>query len=389
MNREIKMKNRSGLLSALFCSPSVKIKSFILTGLLVGLLFPVPSTGQTGESPLTNSGKIGPFSYNRSSPGMVWLPDISLISTVAGAVFRDDPGANGHNPGRTGFNLQEIELALQSVIDPYVRADIFFAFSEIGVELEEGYLTTLSLPARLQIRAGKIKMPFGRFNQKHLELWSFVNDPLINNRVFGGEGYNELALVPSVIFPAPFFLQLEGGFSQGDNTNNFDGTRKQDFAGMGRLSASFDISERTTFLVGGSTAIGFNDTGLGNLTHVFGGDFLVRWKPSTHAGISWQTEYLYRKREIPGSRETEGGAYTEVVGQLGKRWQIGSRADYIGLPDFTEKRWRVSPMARFMPSEFFSLRIQYDFEDANNATANHAGFFQAIFSMGPHGAHKF
>lgn len=336
-----------------------------------------------------NTGSIGPLSYNRSSPGSAWLPDISLISTLTGAVFNNDPGPNGHNPARTGFNLQEIEMALQSVIDPYIRADVFFAFSEIGVELEEGYLSTLSLPIGLQIRAGKMKMPFGRFNQKHLEIWNFVNDPLISNTILGAEGLNEFAIVPSLIFPTPFFLQFEGGFSQGDNTNNFDGGRKQDFAGTGRLSAFFDVTESATILAGANAAYGFNNTGLGNLTQIYGGDFFIRWKLSTHQSISWQSEFIFRRRQIPNFNEDVGGFYSEVIGQLSKRWQLGGRFDYLGLPELGQKRWRVSPTVCFRPSEYFSLRLQVDHEDSNITTPIHAGFLQAIFSMGPHGAHKF
>lgn len=363
-------------------------KFFSIPGLLV--LTALMTGPVLAQKPVSDStGNIGPFTYNRGSPGTAWLPDISLIGTITGAAYQNDPGPAGHNPERTGFNLQEIELSLQSVIDPYVRADVYLAFGELGVELEEGYITTLALPLHLQIRAGKLKMPFGRFNQKHLETWGFVNDPLIHNRILGPEGYNEFAVVPSFIFPVPFFLQLETGLSQGDNTNNFDGPRKQDFAGMGRLSASFDLSERTTILAGASGAFGFNGTGLGTETQLFGGDFLIKWKPSANTGISWQSEYLYRKRDNAGVNETEGGFYTELIGQLAKRWQVGGRADFVGVPDFTGKRWRLSPMLRFMPSEFFSLRTQYDYEDSNGTGPVHAGFLQAIFSMGPHGAHKF
>ena len=366
------------------------LSSVILGCLTLGVLIPINiHAQQTAGIQNSGTGAIGPFTYNRASPGMSFLPDISLIGTITGAAYQNDPGPNGHNPERTGFNLQEIEMAVQSVIDPYVRADVFLSFSEIGVELEEGYLTSLSLPAQLQLRAGKMKLPFGRFNEKHLEIWNFVNDPLINDRILGSEGLNEFGVVASVIFPVPFFLQLEGGMSQGDNTGNFDGSRKQDFAGVSRLSASVDISDRTTILVGTSGAMGFNATGVGNLTQIYGGDLLFKWKPSTHKGVTWQSEYIYRKRKTLLADETEGGAYTEVIGQLGKRWQIGGRVDYLGVPVNTEKRYRASPMIRFMPSEFFSLRTQYDYEDSNVTTPVHAGFLQAIFSMGPHGSHKF
>jgi hypothetical protein len=52
---------------------------------------------------------------------------------------------------------------LQATVDPYARADFFLSFGrdpetgKYGVEVEEGYLTTLSLPARLQLKAGRFR----------------------------------------------------------------------------------------------------------------------------------------------------------------------------------------------------------------------------------------
>ncbi len=340
------------------------------------------------EAPPVDYGQIGPISYPKTSAASKMLPDISLIGSFAAAVFEDDPGENGHNPSRTGFNLQEIELGIQSVVDPYVRADVFLSFHEEGVELEEGYLTTLSLPKGFQIRGGKMKMPFGRFNQTHLEKWSFVDDPLISNIIFGGEGFNELALVPSYLFPTPFFFQLEAGISQGESEGNFDGASKGDMAYSGRLSASFDLDD-TTFLLGSSFATGFNASGDDNRTDVYGGDFLVKWKPDPNKGISWQTEYIHRHRQVPRDNQNIGGIYTELLGQWSKRWQAGARFDFVGLPSMGSQQWRMGPMLKFMPSEFLSLRAQYEFDDATASDGNQAGYLQATFNVGPHGAHKF
>ena len=52
-----------------------------------------------------------------------------------------------------------------------LRADVFISFTPDGVDVEEAYLTTLSLPAGLQVRAGKLFSPFGRLNQQHPHVW--------------------------------------------------------------------------------------------------------------------------------------------------------------------------------------------------------------------------
>src|SRR6185295_16594443 len=90
-------------------------------------------------------------------------PDISVIGDLRGS-YQSNYYRN--------FNaeLHETEFSFQSVVDPYGRADFFISLSrnpesgEFGAEVEEGYLTTLSLPAQLQLKAGKFKQTFGRIN---------------------------------------------------------------------------------------------------------------------------------------------------------------------------------------------------------------------------------
>lgn len=317
------------------------------------------------------------------------IPDISVIGIFAAAYFSQDPGPSGHDPSRTGFNLQEIEIAFQSIVDPYIRADVFLSFLEEGVELEEAYITTLSLPKGFQIKGGKYLLAFGRQNPKHVDQWPFVNNNLPNRFFFGDEGFNELGLELSYLFPFPFFLQTQFSFTQGSNEGNFDGNGKGDFAYTGRLSASADLTENLTALMGSSVAFGHNNTGQGNNTTILGGDFLLKWKPSPYRGVEWQSEYIYRRRQVPGGLEAEGGISSYILGNWSKRWGAGLRADYIGIPAETDKIFRLSPMVAFRLTEFFRLKAQYDLIAAAGDKVQQAAMLQMIFNMGPHGAHQF
>lgn len=86
-------------------------------------------TPQASEASPTKS--IGPFKYPVRPTGIQkLLPDISLIGTFAGAYFSNEPtGDTGVDPSRTGFNLQEIELALQSVI-----RSVFSCRCDVGIQ---------------------------------------------------------------------------------------------------------------------------------------------------------------------------------------------------------------------------------------------------------------
>lgn len=335
---------------------------------------------------------VGIFKYSVNPTGLQrLLPDISLIGTFAGAYFNHEPvGATGVDPSRTGFNLQEIEVAFQSVIDPYFRADVMLAFGEEGVELEEGYFTTLGLVKGLQIRGGKMRLPFGRQNQKHTENWDFVDNTLVNKYFLGPDGLKELGIEVSYLFPVPFFFQLQGTFSNGDGDTSFGGTRVKDFLYQGRLTTSFDPTANTSLLFGGSAAFGFNTSGLGNQTKIYGGDFLFKWKPKSYRSIVWQSEYLFRQFDDAFENRNDGGLYSYVDWQFLKRWHAGIRYDQMGLPSaLVAKEFRVSPALTFNPTEFTRIRVQYEYDKVSNADPVHAVFLQFAFSMGPHGAHPF
>ncbi len=334
---------------------------------------------------------VGPFSYQASGTAAKLLPDISVLTSFTAGYFNEDPvGDVGHDPARTGFTFQEVELALQSVVDPYFRGDIFLAFLEEGVELEEGYFTTLNFIKGFQLRGGKLLLPFGRQNQKHLHLWNFADNALVNKYLLGPEGLSELGIEVSYLLPTPFFLQVQGTLSNGDNGTSFGGGRKEDFLYQGRISTGFDLTENLSLLAGFSAALGFNDTGLGNETNLYGGDLYLRWKPSSHTSISWQTEYLYRRFQVPGALRTDGGLYSYVNYQFLKRWSAGLRYDQMGMPEgIVTKEYKITPVATFDPTEFSRIRLQYAYDKTEAIDAVHSLTAQIQFNFGTHAAHAY
>lgn len=319
-----------------------------------------------------------------------FIPDISLIGSLAGAYFRNDPGSDlGENPSRTGFNLQSIELGLQAVIDPYVRGDIFILFKEEGVEVEDATITTLSLPLDLQIRAGKMLTRFGRQNTQHLEQLNFVDYSRVNRFFLTPEGFSELGVETSVLLPFPWASELTFEFLQGENEGNFDGNRKEDFVYLGNFKNTFDLSPNLTLQTGLSGAFGFNNTAEGNLTELYAADLYLRWRPNPERGLKIQSEYFLRRREILGGTEVEGGLYVQVVYQFARRLDGGVRFEKIGFPEETLSEWSLSPQITFMTTEFFRLRGQYNFINTTGAPKGHEAFLQLQFNMGPHGAHVF
>ncbi|MCH7840724.1 MAG: zinc-regulated TonB-dependent outer membrane receptor, partial [Planctomycetes bacterium] len=110
---------------------------------------------------------VAPRSAARS--GAMFNPLISLDGLFSVSAFTepDPPEFGGHDPAGNGFTLQNLELTLSASVDPYLRATAHLIFSLEGVELEEAYFVTSSLPAGLQVKAGHFFTGFGRQNPLH------------------------------------------------------------------------------------------------------------------------------------------------------------------------------------------------------------------------------
>ncbi|MBF0105698.1 MAG: hypothetical protein HQM16_10270 [Deltaproteobacteria bacterium] len=337
----------------------------------------------------SSEGQVLLWKFNQTG-NKALIPDISLIGIVSGAYFRDDPATvQWPNPTRTGFNLQAAELGIQSVVDPYIRADVFIHMLEDGLEVEEAFITTLTLPLNLQIRAGKFRARLGRENTQHLDQKHFADYSRLRRYFLGNEGLTDLGAELSVLLPVSWFSELSFDFMQGRNDVSFDSPRKQDFLYVGHWANSFNLTTNLTMQVGVSGAFGNNVT-VRKLTQIYAGDLYLRWRPHERRGFKWETEYYYRSLEGAVATAKEGGVTTSMVYQFARRFEAGARFDAIGFPEDAFSQYQVSPILTFVATEFFRLRGQYNFLHTDGAgKKQHEAFLQLMFNMGPHGAHSF
>src|SRR5262249_9026858 len=127
-------------------------------------------------------------------PGATLLnPAISVIlDTYAGGI-----GGNGNIPvagddpalNQDGFGVEEVELGFQAAIDPYLEGAVFLTIPNLdGIEVEEAYLITTSLPWNLQLKAGSFRSVVSRNNSQHLHLQNFTRRPMMTQNMFGFDG---------------------------------------------------------------------------------------------------------------------------------------------------------------------------------------------------------
>ncbi|HXL57341.1 MAG TPA: hypothetical protein VN958_13850, partial [Chitinophagaceae bacterium] len=205
-------------------------------------------------------------------------PDIGVIGDFQSSYI---------SKGEKNFDmyLNESELSLQAVVDPYLRADFFLSFgrdpetNKYGVEVEEGYLTTLSLPAKLQLKAGKFREAVGRINPTHPHALPFIDLPNAYVNYFGQDGLNDEGislswLVPNKAFYQELVFQTTSGFSE---TPSFTRSEGNHLVYLSHLKNFFTINDNTTLELGFTGISGPNDSS--HITNIGAADLTYKWKP--------------------------------------------------------------------------------------------------------------
>src|SRR5207248_1513652 len=106
-----------------------------------------------------------------------------------------------------GFTAQEVELAFSAIVDPYLKGEVYLTIPNLeGIEVEEAFATSTSLPWNLQIKGGSFRSAFGRQNGQHLHVQDFTRRPLINAAFLGADGLRGPGAQISWLAPLPFYV---------------------------------------------------------------------------------------------------------------------------------------------------------------------------------------
>jgi hypothetical protein len=359
----------------------------------------VPSPSET-QAGLASAGGQLPVYGGASDASKALNPDISVIGDFIGAA-----GGNSAPPLATlqpfpSLEMHESEIGLQAIIDPYARGDFFLSFGEQGVNLEEGYITFTALPAGFVAKVGKMRAAFGKVNLMHNHVLPWVDRPLVNTNLVGGEdGIDDAGVSVQRILPAPkgIFLEATGQLFRGDSDDIFHAQQRSDVSTVDHLRAYKDITESTNLDLGLSYARGHNDGSLAFpgdfITQLYGVDATLRWKPlrrSIYHSFIARSELIWSQRQQLPTEQRAFGYYVSGDYQLGRRWFTGGRFDWSDRSRFanlTDKG--AAATLTYWPSEFSQIRGEYRFTHyAENRDSNEL-LMQLIFSLGAHGAHPF
>lgn len=405
------------------------------------------STGTT-SSASAPSNQTASSSRGSVTAGNAFNPQISLIldgnfyhdsldgdgSRLVGNAFQpSQPPETEHDHGGldNGFNFREAELAFSATVDPYFDAGAYFSFEESGVEIEEAWFETRSLPHGLKLKGGKFLSDFGYINRQHPHQWDFADQNLAHLNLLGDHGLSDTGVqltwlpdLPVYTFVGTEILQGNqerfGAFVEDADSRSELGL--SDRKNGPRLITAFakvgpDLGYDHALQIGASFAhhqqhqdavlAAEGDADLWGFDLVYKYDNPAPWG---HRDLKLQTEYLHTARNLitmsgddAGAKRdiTTDGFYVQGVYGIVPRWQLGLRYDVLGPTNrisgdprlsFDESdRWTVA--LTWLPTEFSLFRLQYARNDILAAPDLREQFdafwLQFLLSLGTHGAHRF
>jgi hypothetical protein len=347
--------------------------------------------GGAGQSPAATA----PSGASSSQTANYFNPAISVIGNFLAY------GGTNRVDDRPSMSLEESELGLQAVVDPYARADFFISFTQDQAAVEEGFLTFTALPWDLQVKVGRMKVLFGKVNSLHPHVWSWPDAPLTQDNLLGGEegwegdGVSAAKLIPLGNTFSELTLQVFNG-----DGGPFAAPKRSDLAYNAHYRVFSDLSDSTNLDAGLSYGYGHNGVTADTTTGIGALDFTFRWKPlgqGTYRSALVRGELFSSRREQDGGTQDAIGWYLSADYQLAQRWFVGARvesAEHAG--DANVKDTGTAAVLTFWPSEFSQLRTELrrrvyggpNVASESKVAANEI-ILQLQFAIGAHGAHPF
>jgi hypothetical protein len=329
---------------------------------------------------------------------LMLLPDLSAVANAS--LAWDDATEEPR------FTFEELELALQAVVDPYVRADLFIAFGDEGAEIEEAFITSLGLPHGLQVRAGKLFAPFGRLNQQHPHVWEFVSQPLAQ-RLVAEESLGGPGLALSWLAPLPWFAELHLAAHQTEPLPPFtlDGvvpleeTEEDGLTGVVRLLQYVPVGPAATLGVGLSAArrdegrTAFEaPTPRSQFRDLLGADAYLRIRPPASRSYLTVSGELYARRfvGVDGvSEDFDTGWWAQTFARTGRFLGAGVRYERAPSESVDGDDERVTGLLGWFPSEFQRVRLEVSYDRVAGGEDVVSALLNLEFGIGAHGAHPF
>ncbi len=357
-----------------------------------------------------------------------WFTPSVYLNAAAGVSTEDhveDLAVGHHDPTRKGGTVQGLELGLSMRANDYVEGfanyNLHYGYEkEWEGEWEEAFLKLANLPGGFEARGGRMLARYGARNSVHLHSWDFVDVPLAAGLFLGDGG---LAIDGGDVTWAHrdriFTVGVVGGYGEvvthehghhddHDDDHGHDSRGHahgwEDTVGYGRIFGIYQPHDFVQWTAGVSAALGDNEDH--ETRAVYGVDLTYLWREGGlergGRALRWTTELFVKSEKAEHEddhredghghhrglsrnsahdhgdghhhggqhkeRETEFGAYTQLIYSWNEKLDTGLRLEFVEGGDHGHDRFRVSPVATYRPygTPTVALRLQYNFDDLDH-----------------------
>ena len=295
-----------------------------------------------------------------------------------------------------GLQVQEVEMAMTSVVDPYFKANVIVAFDPdrsgpgSDVALEEAYATMSSLPAGWGLEVGRFLIPFGRHNQLHTHVFPFVDAPHAITAILGPESQSDVGVELSYAPLVPWYLNLRMYGGDGATEDVFGGDSKELAAG-GRVENLWDLSEATTFEAAGSYMNGPGPDG--GRRQLWGADLRLKYRDQRQTqGRAWEG-VVELVEDAPEVAPDHAGVYALLRTRIARRFWVGAGYDWLSTPSevtgLRGSEHEAKGQLAFIPSEFSAVRMDLGWRDRLDTERELFAELQFNVTIGSHPAHAY
>jgi hypothetical protein len=285
--------------------------------------------------------------------------------------------------------FREVELGIESALDPFSRGKVFIGFDGDAVSVEEAYITWLNCPLNMNLKLGVFKNQFGKLNRVHTHALPQFDRPRVLVQFFGKETLHGTGIGGNFLLPSLWaqVQELDLELISGGNGFSFTPESQHKLIFVSHFKNYYDLNRSTYLEIGLSGAAG--DHNVAGMQSLVGGlDMTLKWQPPgrmKYAGLEWITEMLFSHRETHQDWENGWGGFTSVQMRTGPRTVISGRLDYTQLPSNPSLFERGFALALdYWQSEFVFIRLQYTFLDRNFDKNDRRLILHTCWAMGPH-----
>ncbi|QJW84136.1 hypothetical protein HK414_10330 [Ramlibacter terrae] len=346
----------------------------------------------------------GAASAQSPSPGE-WQAGVVLDITAASRELARGQRHKGPAPGHSDFNVG-------GPVGRHFQAggtlSVHSGEGSLEAEPEEARIETRSLPAGLQLRAGRFASQVGYLNEQHSHTDDFVERPLLYRAFLGGH-WNDDGIRLNWTAPTDLYLRLGAEVFRGRRLVHEAVRSKR--AGAIALSGKVggDIGASRGWQAGLSLLHSRREAAVEDHEeeehdheheHAHGaayggrnlwlGELAWKWAPDGN-NRERQLRIAYEHAVVPGRHQA---GYLGVVYRFAPSWEAGGRIDVLRVREahddhFDARRLReASLMLAYKPTHAQTLRLQATRQRGFDA-AGHAVQLQYILSFGSHAAHSF